>query len=239
MRLWLLLVHLTLLLLSFVITAQTSSYTHKQSVRTYPSNTNSNEWTEKIAIDYFVPHKKSPRGGGGGGGISSCNSGDGRCTQDIRYYYRTHNTSRRNYNENLRSHHTRLRSNTPSVDHRTLIAIIANFHGYTNVECSAGSVNNSIFGDSDSVASFYRDQTHGKINFASSHEPVGYPNVVGPYTITISASDGCAPIKWAEKIEAAAYSHGINLDRYQHKMFIIPKIDVRFTICHLFNIYFI
>lgn len=216
--------HLPLLLLSLVVTAQTNSHatttdtnTHrdisssKESVRNEDS-----EWTERIAIDYFAAaHKRSPQ-----------------ARQS--YYYKTHNTSRRDYNGNLRPQSPRARSRAPEVDHRTLVAIIANFRGYSSVECSAKEVEDTIFGGSggdeedsfESVAGFYREQTHGKVHFASSYEPSGVPNVVGPLTITIDSSAGCAPLDWAEKIEAAAYSLGTNLNNYQHKMFIIPKTDV-------------
>lgn len=206
MRLRLPLVHLALLLLSLGLTTQIKS--HAAAITTTKDN---EEWTERIAIDYFATaHKRSPQ-------------------ERQSYYYKTHNTSRRDHNENLRPQSSRARTAVPEVDHRTLVAIIANFRGYPSVECSAKEVDSMIFGgggDTKSVASFYREQTHGRVHFASSYEPTGVPNVVGPLTITIDASAGCAPLDWADKIEYAAYSRGINLDNYQHKMFIIPKTDV-------------
>lgn len=228
----LLLVHISLLLLSRVLIVQTAPQGLKQDTKSSLGSIKSNEWIEKIAIDHFSsttaisPKKKTLRTG-------AQEPQEALYHNHHQYYYRIHNTTRRDHNENLRPQRTRTRttaSGGPEVDHRTLIAIIANFRGYTKVTCDAKDVNRTIFdADSpDSVASFYREHTHGKINFASSYEPTKFPNVVGPYTITIDAAAGCAPLDWAEKIEATAYSNGINLNGYQHKMFIIPKIDVKY-----------
>ena len=114
------------------------------------------------------------------------------------------------------------------VAHRRLLVIIGNFRGYSDISCSPNAVYNTVFGEGeDSVVSYFHNHTNGKHDFTRDTRGTGGRDVVGPYTITINKDNGCASGTWASLLLEAARNDGVNIEYYQHRMYIIPKTEVK------------
>jgi hypothetical protein len=72
-----------------------------------------------------------------------------------------------------------------------------------------------------SVAGLYDAASIGQLTFPFDTDGDAAPDVFGPFEIDFSAQ-GCNYYDWAYAAEAAAEAAGIDLSRYQHRIFILP-----------------
>ncbi|MFO1434009.1 MAG: hypothetical protein U1F76_28610 [Candidatus Competibacteraceae bacterium] len=73
-----------------------------------------------------------------------------------------------------------------------------------------------------SVAELYSQASLGQLQFVADSDNNGAPDVFGPFTIDYSAAQNCDYHAWAEAAENAAVTAGIDLSRYQHRVFVLP-----------------
>ena len=105
---------------------------------------------------------------------------------------------------------------------RTSITIMVNLSDatVTSGSCSASIVTDAMYTGTESVRAVMEDSSYGQLTFSGSAA-----NVVGPYTIAASASV-CDPYEWASQADAAATADGVNLNNYQHRVYILPRYNL-------------
>jgi hypothetical protein len=99
------------------------------------------------------------------------------------------------------------------VGTRSLLAIIVNLTD-SQLNCSPAQVNATLFDPANSVDSVYRESSFGALGFSG--------DVIGPFTINHSLSNGCNYGTWGQAADTLALSAGIDLAQYQHVQYYIP-----------------
>ena len=76
-----------------------------------------------------------------------------------------------------------------------------------------------------SVDKLYRAASLGQLGFVVDSDNNGAPDVFGPFTVNDYAGQSCNYVGWAQAAEAAAQAAGIDLSRYQHRVFVLPRYN--------------
>ena len=97
---------------------------------------------------------------------------------------------------------------------KTVAVILFNFSDNTSQPYAPSYANGVAFGNSDSVAAYYAENSWGKLTLSGS--------VFGWYTIP-STSAGCNYTQWAADANAAATAAGVNLSSYTYKVYAFPS----------------
>jgi hypothetical protein len=105
-----------------------------------------------------------------------------------------------------------------SGDQRTLV-MLANFKDST-LKCSAQSVRDVMFTDSTnrSIDDYYRATSDGAVSLSG--------DLVGPYTLNVSAPQSCDIEPWADALDAAAKAQGVDPANYPRRVYVLPKPSV-------------
>jgi len=74
-----------------------------------------------------------------------------------------------------------------------------------------------------SVRELYQQASLGQLNFTPDTDNNGKPDVFGPFTINYSYTGTCDYQNWTAAAEAAAQQAGIDLNLYQHRVFVLPR----------------
>lgn len=74
-----------------------------------------------------------------------------------------------------------------------------------------------------SVRGLYQAASLGQVNFVPDSNNDGVPDVFGPFTINYSYTGTCDYLYWTQAAEAAVQQAGIDLSRYQHRVFVLPR----------------
>jgi hypothetical protein len=80
----------------------------------------------------------------------------------------------------------------------------------------------NLYTGTSSMDGLYRDASLGQLGFAPDTDGDTRPDVFGPFAIPYSASANCSYYDWAYAAESAATAAGIDLSRYQHRVFALP-----------------
>lgn len=99
-------------------------------------------------------------------------------------------------------------------DQKTLV-ILFNFQNDNYEPVSKDEVRNLIFGDTNSVGSYYKEISYNKTSFSG--------DIVGYYKIPYSNLDCGQSYDWAISAETIAYTNGINLDNYPRRVYVFPS----------------
>lgn len=84
------------------------------------------------------------------------------------------------------------------------------------VSCSISDIDARMFGSGGgtSVTTLFEAMSEGQISFTGRTE--------GPFAINHSSSS-CEPYAWADDLDAAATSAGIDLSQYSRKVYVVPR----------------
>ena len=82
----------------------------------------------------------------------------------------------------------------------------------------------NMYTGSRSVDGLFRDSSNNQLGFAPDTDGDGKPDVFGPFKIGLSAST-CDYYGWAYAAEDAATAAGIDLSKYQHRVFVLPRYN--------------
>lgn len=100
-------------------------------------------------------------------------------------------------------------------EQRTIV-IVVSFSNEPN-QCTPTAINNLMFAGTNSVDQLYQEMSFGAVWFTG--------NVVGPVTINYSNAGPCDYNGWAAAADAAATAAGVDLTQYQHKVYVLPKLN--------------
>ncbi|MEX1255687.1 MAG: flexitail domain-containing putative surface protein [Dehalococcoidia bacterium] len=102
---------------------------------------------------------------------------------------------------------------------RKVIALLVNFQNNTSQPFTVDQARSVIFTNPDSVNAYYSEQSAGLVSLTGKLRPDG--DVVGWYTIP-SNNNPCDFLTWGEQASAAATAAGVNLDSYDHYVYVWP-----------------
>lgn len=111
----------------------------------------------------------------------------------------------------------------PAVVERKAVTLLVNMKNGVNAVGSISSVTGSLYDNASSVKGQYDASSYGQLSFNRDTDADGKADVFGPFTIDADATASCDYYDWAYKAEAAATAAGINLSKYQHKVFVLPS----------------
>jgi fibronectin type 3 domain-containing protein len=102
------------------------------------------------------------------------------------------------------------RAAAPVAASPQLAVVLINFADDTRTPFTADAVTQTVFSGAGSVASYYAEQSFGKVNLTGT--------VVGPYTLAATSST-CDYATWATQARAAA---GAAINAYTNVMYLFP-----------------
>lgn len=111
----------------------------------------------------------------------------------------------------------------PAVIERKAVTLLVNMKNGVNSVGSTGSVAGNLYDNASSVKGQYDASSYGQLSFNRDTDADGKADVFGPFTIDADATASCDYYDWAYKAEAAATAAGIDLSKYQHKVFVLPS----------------
>ncbi|MBX7255470.1 MAG: hypothetical protein K1Y02_03825 [Candidatus Hydrogenedentes bacterium] len=125
---------------------------------------------------------------------------------------------------------TVLQDSAAVAGQRTIAVIIVDFLD-TAAPCTPQQVAAILWPDASqsyankNVSGLYEEATSGLIGFQSDTDGNGTPDVFGPYTVNAMSTDACNYYAWASDAENQASYDGVQLDLYEHLLFVIPTAN--------------
>lgn len=116
---------------------------------------------------------------------------------------------------------------TPVLTERTAVAILINLTDATlcaNVATctyTPAYVAGKLFTATESMRALYLNSSSGQVTFKPDTNGDGQPDVVGPYTLSLSKV-GCNWSQWGTAADSAAQAAGVDLTLYQHRIYVLP-----------------
>lgn len=105
---------------------------------------------------------------------------------------------------------------------RRAVVLMVNFNNKTHT-LSRTDIAKTMFSDViQSVDGLYREASFNQIAFPKDTDGDGMSDVFGPFTIPYSSSSKCDYIAWGDAADAAARKAGVDLDLYQHIVYVMP-----------------
>lgn len=111
---------------------------------------------------------------------------------------------------------------TAAVERKAVTLLVNMRNGVNSVGTTASATGN-MYDNTSSVRGLYDASSYGQLSFNRDTDNDGKADVFGPFTIDADATASCDYYDWAYKAEAAAKSAGIDLTKYQHKVFVLPS----------------
>lgn len=123
-----------------------------------------------------------------------------------------------------------------TVNLRRVVVIVVDFQD-VSVGCPSEDINNYFHQTSHSgkypfpvtlaVKSIYHSNSFGTIDFAGHFQSLDQWDVFGPFKIPYdlgkNAEDvACKPDLWAEMADDSATQAGVQLKKYQHRVYVVP-----------------
>lgn len=115
----------------------------------------------------------------------------------------------------------------PVLSERTAIAILVNLSDatlcsdVTTCTYTPAYVADKIFTATQSMRALYLNSSYGQVTFKTDTDGNGQPDVVGPFTLSLSKV-GCNWSSWGNAADSAAQAAGIDLTLYQHRIYVLP-----------------
>ena len=115
----------------------------------------------------------------------------------------------------------------PVLSKRTAIAILINLTDATlcvdvsTCTYTPAYVAGKVFTDTQSTSALYLNSSYQQVTFQADTDGNGQPDVVGPYNLSLSRV-GCDWSSWGNAADSAAQAQGVNLNLYQHKIYVLP-----------------
>ncbi|MDH5195326.1 MAG: hypothetical protein OEW32_16690, partial [Nitrospira sp.] len=115
----------------------------------------------------------------------------------------------------------------PVLTERTAIAILVNLSDatlcadVTTCTYTPAYVAGKIFTATQSMRALYLNTSYGQVTFKTDTDGNGQPDVVGPFTLSLSKV-GCNWSSWGTAADNMAQAAGVNLSLYQHRIYVLP-----------------
>lgn len=109
-------------------------------------------------------------------------------------------------------------------ERRAVVLLVDLIDAKASSRYTVSQITSNMYTGSRSVDGLYRDSSHGQLGFASDTDGNGAPDVFGPFAINESKVGGDY-YAWAYAAEAAATAAGIDLSKYQHRVFVMPRYN--------------
>jgi hypothetical protein len=104
----------------------------------------------------------------------------------------------------------------------------------SDLECDADQVSDVFWstdlGSNPSVRHIFERNSFGAVTFAQG---MSGTDVYGPYDIPFGSGGDwtCVPSSWADAADAQAIAAGVPLDRYMHRIYVLPYSEAFHTMC--------
>jgi len=109
-----------------------------------------------------------------------------------------------------------------TTNERRVVTILVNFAD-KNVGTSISGATSLMYTGANNVDKKFRDTSWNQVGLKPDTDGDGKPDIFGPFTISIpSTSDSCDIYKWANEANALAQATGVDLSKYQHRLYIVP-----------------
>jgi hypothetical protein len=115
----------------------------------------------------------------------------------------------------------------PVLTERTVVAILVNLRDATlcadvrTCTYTPAFVADKIFTATQSMRALYLNSSYGQVTFRADTDGNGQPDVVGPFNLSLSRA-GCDWASWGAAADSAAQVAGVDLSRYQHRIYVLP-----------------
>jgi hypothetical protein len=114
-----------------------------------------------------------------------------------------------------------VKSSVASLDPtREAVVMIVDFQD-APVSCSDADITETMFTGTWSVDGLYQETSFGTLSFPSDTDGDGSPDVLR-VSINASTGDSCDPWSWADLADAEAVNAQIDLDLYEHRVYVLP-----------------
>ncbi len=110
-----------------------------------------------------------------------------------------------------------------AVIERKAVTLLINMKNGVNSVGTVSTVSGDMYDNTSSMAGQYDASSYGQLSFKRDTDGDSKADVFGPFTIDADATASCDYYDWAYKAEAAATTAGIDLTKYQHKVFVLPS----------------
>lgn len=105
-----------------------------------------------------------------------------------------------------------------SSGNRTILAVLVNFTDLTSQPATQATVQQRLFGSSNSVNSYYNTASYGAISFSGEVTPW--------LTMNTTVGGTCDYYAWTDHAITSVTNQGYTLENYDHVMFIFPFLGV-------------
>lgn len=92
----------------------------------------------------------------------------------------------------------------------------------TAVSCPASQVAETFFTGASSTARAFEEMSFGGVSFPADSNGDGDPDVFGPFKVNAWRASPCEYWKWSAEADAAARAAGVDLNLYQHRVYVLP-----------------
>jgi len=114
-------------------------------------------------------------------------------------------------------------ASTQALDERKTVVLMVDL---TNAKSSSyttpAQVAGNMYTNTRSVDGLYREASLGQLGFDPDTDRDSKPDVFGPFAINYDNSS-CSYYNWASAAEAAAQESGVDLSKYRHRVFVLPR----------------
>lgn len=90
------------------------------------------------------------------------------------------------------------------------------------VSCTTSEVAETVFTGPSSTAKAFEEMSFGGVSFPADSDGDGDPDVFGPFTVNAWRASPCEYWKWSAEADAAARAAGVDLNLYQHRVYVLP-----------------
>ena len=104
---------------------------------------------------------------------------------------------------------------------RRVAVILVNLQD-TAVSCSASPVAETFFTGASSTARAFAEMSFQSVSFPADSDGNGRPDVFGPFRVNAWRASPCEYWKWSAEADAAARAAGVDLNLYQHRVYVLP-----------------
>jgi hypothetical protein len=108
-----------------------------------------------------------------------------------------------------------------AVEERRAIVLIVDFAD-REVPCSDTQITDRVFTGTQSVDDLYHESSFGALSLTHDTDGDGSPDVLR-LTIAANTTDTCDKYGWAEAADTEAQALGIDLELYQHRIYVMPN----------------
>jgi len=112
-----------------------------------------------------------------------------------------------------------------ATERRAVVLLVDLIDAKASTNYTSEQIATNMWTGTRSVKGLYEESSLSQLTFTTDSDSNGEPDVVGPFEVPYSASEGCNFYDWASAAETAAQDAGIDLSLYQHRIFVLPRYN--------------